>query len=325
MDIDIRLLRHAAALASEGSFAKAARVVHLSQPALSRSIQELERRAGMGPLFERDRSGIIPSDMGRIFLHHAAKVLASAGDMSREIDLAKGLDTGELVVGTGFYPSRLFMDRALSRLLRPGSGLRIRVVQDSADGILARLRRREIDVGVDGVHSLEAAADMKLRTLSIQQGLLIARRGHPLGRKKNIRIEDVVTYPLVSSPAAHSGLAALSQADSALGRDISHHLARWIPAVTVEDVTLMKQIVAATDGVTVLSAYLVRDEVTDGRLTVLPFATPWLKVPFFIMHLANRTLSPLGEAFARHVIEADAEVQAEEASILRAWSAKPRK
>jgi len=62
--------------------------------------------------------------------------------------------------------------------------------------------------------------------------------------------------------------------------------------------------------------------VTDGRLIVLPFAMPWLKMSFSILHLANRTLSPLGEAFARYVIEADTEVQAEEVLILRARSAK---
>lgn len=324
MDIDIRLLRHAAALASEGSFAKAARVVHLSQPALSRSIQELERRAGMGPLFERSRSGIVPTDVGQIFLHYAAKVLAAAGDLSREMDLVKGLDAGELVIGAGIFPSRLFMDRALSRLLKPGSALRIRVVQDHGAGILARLRRREIDVGVVDTRVVGASADVQARELSTHQGLLVARHGHPLSRKKNIQIEDVVAYPLISSPAAHAGLAAQSQTHPALRQNTSHLLARWIPAVTIEDVTLMKQIVAATDAVTLLSAYLVRDEVTEERLIVLPFAMPWLKVSFSILHLAHRTLSPLGEAFARHVIEADAQVQAEDASILRAWSAKPR-
>lgn len=324
MDIDLRLLRHAATLASEGSFAKAARVVHLSQPALSRSIQELERQAGMGQLFERSRSGIVPTDVGRIFLHHAANVLAAAGDMSREMSLVKGLDSGELVIGAGIFASRLFLDRALSRLLKPGSTLRIRVVQDQGARILARLRRREIDVGVVDTRVVGASTDVQARELSTQQALLAARQGHPLGKRKNIQIEDVLGYPLISSPAADAAVVTQSQGYPGHGRSISPQLARWIPAVTVEDVSLMKQVVAATDGVTVLSAYLVRDEVADGRLIVLPFDMSWLRVSFSIVHLAHRTLSPLGESFARCVIEADAEVQAEEASILRAWSAKPR-
>ncbi len=145
MDIELRLLRHAAALASEGSFVKAARVVHLSQPALSRSIQELERRAGMEPLFQRDRSGIVPTDVGQILLHHAANVLAAAGDLSREMDLVKGLDAGELVIGAGIYPSRLFMDRALSRLLKlePQALLARHPEYRDAEMLLGDLRRKK--------------------------------------------------------------------------------------------------------------------------------------------------------------------------------------
>ena len=324
MDIELRLLRHAAALASEGSFAKAARALHLSQPALSRSIQELERRAG-APLFERSRSGITPTEVGRLFLRHAAEVLSTAGDMSREMDLVKGLETGELVIGAGIFPGRLFMDQALARLLKPGSTVRIRVVQDHAAGILARLRRREIDVGVADASYVGTSTDIQILDLSAHQGQLVVRPGHPLERNKNIQLADVMAHPLVTTAAAHTRLAALNQAHPAPQPQIIHQLARWIPAITVEDVTLMKQIVAATDAVTLLSAYLVQDEVAEGRLVVLPFAMPWLKISFSILHLAHRTLPPLGEAFVRHVIEADARVQAEEARLLRAWPSKSSK
>ena len=324
MDIELRLLRHAAALASEGSFAKAARTLHLSQPALSRSIQELERRAG-APLFERSRSGIVPTDVGRFFLHHAAEVLASAGDMCREMDLVKGLETGELVIGAGIFPGRLFMDRALARLLKPGSTARIRVVQDHAAGILARLRRREIDVGVADASYVGTGTDIQVRGLSAHQGRLIVRPGHPLGQKNNLLLEDVMAYPLISSLAAHTRLAALNQTHPAPQQKTVHQLARWIPAITVEDVTLMKQIVATTDAVTLLSAYLVRNEVAEGRLVVLPLAMPWLKITFSILHLAHRTLPPLGEAFVRHVVEADAEVQKIEHALAAKWRGRSRR
>ena len=317
MDIEIRLLRHATALASEGSFAKAARSLHLSQPALSRSIQDLERRAG-APLFERSRSGITPTETGRLFLRHAAEVLVSAGDMSREMDLVKGLETGELVIGAGIFPGRLFMDHALACLLKPGSTARIRVVQDHAAGIVARLRRREIDVGVADASYIGTSTDIQIRDLSAHQGRLVVRPGHPLERTKKFQLADVMAYPLVTTAAAHTRMAALNQAHPAPQQNTIHLLGRWIPAITVEDVTLMKQIVAATDAVTLLSAYLVQDEVADGRLVVLPFAMPWLKISFSILHLAHRTLPPLGEAFVRHVVAADAEVQKRE----QAWAAK---
>jgi len=70
MDFDLRLLRHARALAEEGSFARAARTLHLTQPALSRSIQELERRTGIR-LFDRNKGRVDLTALGEVFLAHA--------------------------------------------------------------------------------------------------------------------------------------------------------------------------------------------------------------------------------------------------------------
>ncbi len=78
MDFDLRLLRHARALAEEGSFGRAARALHLTQPALSRSIQELERRTGI-QLFDRNKGGVEPTDLGRVFLVHARELLGARG------------------------------------------------------------------------------------------------------------------------------------------------------------------------------------------------------------------------------------------------------
>ena len=100
MSIDLRLLRHAQALAEHGSFSRAAEALDIAQPSLSRGIKELETRVGL-PLFIRSRSGHEPTDFGRVFLQHAAEVLSQVGDLEREVALAKGLGTGEVAVGLG--------------------------------------------------------------------------------------------------------------------------------------------------------------------------------------------------------------------------------
>ncbi len=67
MDIDIRLIRHVLMLARHRNFARAAEQLHLSQPALSRSIARLEETLGVA-LFDRTRDGVIPTDYGRIVI-----------------------------------------------------------------------------------------------------------------------------------------------------------------------------------------------------------------------------------------------------------------
>ena len=102
MNFEIRLLSCALAVAEHRSFAHAARSLHVSQPALSRSIQALERLAGVR-IFERGTRHVEVTDAGAIFLEYAQEVMARSADLSREMDLLKGLDKGELEIGVGTY------------------------------------------------------------------------------------------------------------------------------------------------------------------------------------------------------------------------------
>jgi len=142
-DLEIRELRQILAITTEGSFASAARSLHISQPALSRSIQEVERKVGFR-LFERGRAGAEPTDAGRMAIRHAETVLAAASDMQRELALIRGMGAGELRIGAGLFPSELFLGRALADLADPGADVRLRIINDTAPELLKRLRKREI-------------------------------------------------------------------------------------------------------------------------------------------------------------------------------------
>jgi DNA-binding transcriptional LysR family regulator len=124
MDFDLRLLRHARALAELGSFARAAQTQHLSQPALSRSIQALEQRVG-AKLFERTRHGATLTDVGRLFMEQAWDLLSRADDMSREVALFRGIDTAAVVIGCGPYLAQAVAE-AVGRTSRERPGARAR-------------------------------------------------------------------------------------------------------------------------------------------------------------------------------------------------------
>ena len=79
MEVQLRLLRHALALAEHLNFARAARAVHVSQPTLSRSIQELEQQTG-ARLFDRSSAGVEATAVGEVFLDHANASAALRSD-----------------------------------------------------------------------------------------------------------------------------------------------------------------------------------------------------------------------------------------------------
>ena len=100
---ELRLLRHALALARYRNFARAAEALHLTQPSLSRSIAVLEKDLGVR-LFDRSKSGVRPTAYGELLLQRGAALVGGEDELRREIQLLAGLETGTLCIGAGPYP-----------------------------------------------------------------------------------------------------------------------------------------------------------------------------------------------------------------------------
>ena len=100
--IEIRLLRNALILSKHQNFARAAKELHVSQPTLTRNIQQLEKEIGER-LFDRASRAVLPTQAGKIMLKHARIIIASSGAMLEEIEQHHGLLQGSVSVGAGPY------------------------------------------------------------------------------------------------------------------------------------------------------------------------------------------------------------------------------
>ena len=322
MTIDVREMRQVAAIATEGSFAKASKVLHMSQPALSRSIQEVERKAGFR-LFDRGRDGAILTDAGRAFMRQASDLLALADGMERELALIKGLDTGDLVIGAGVYVSDMFIGEALAPFARVDTQVRIRLMNDQPDVLTHRLRRREVDLVVADPAWIEPATEIKQITLNRHQGYLVVRRGHPLLGRRNLAAGDVVRYPLVTMGLMPNRIAAMGRQLAGDEAETHKLVEKWKPTIAVNSITSMKTIVAHSDAVAIVSLKMVRHELARRELAVLPLSFPWLGTSFAIMHLAHRTLSPLAAAVTESIVAEDRNLLELERELAARWLKKP--
>jgi DNA-binding transcriptional LysR family regulator len=318
LDLDLRELNQVLAIAAEGSFAQAARRLHISQPALSRSIQEVERKIGLR-LFERGRGGATPTDVGRMVLRHAETVTAAAWDLQRELALIRGLDTGALRIGTGVFPPELFLGQALGQLARHGKGICLRMVGGAAPDLLKLLRKREIDLLVADPYWLEKTSDVSVIAVSSHQAHLIVRAGHPLVERSRVTLEEATRYPLVTSSAVPPRIARFATRGQSGQARMQAAMGRWVPTIYTDSIAMMKDTVRMSDAVTMLSLYLVRHELDRGELKVLPVSLPWIKARFAFMHLSHRTLSPLAEALIQAATAAASAVQEEEKLLSERW------
>jgi DNA-binding transcriptional LysR family regulator len=299
MDFDLRSLGHAQALAEHASFARAANALHITQPALSRSIQQLERRVGVR-LFDRGPGRVEPTETGRLFLVYARELLARASDLRREMTLVRGVGTGRLAVGAGTYPAEGMVDAAVAALVQRYPALSMRILVDNWANLIEFLRKREVDLVIAEATLARADPELEVTSLARYQGYFVVRTGHPLTRLRSVTLAEILDFPVVSTARLPARLLdpllKEARADSQSG-------AREFPSVTCESLAMMKRVAALSDAVAILPLKMAAREIESGELTALPLVEPWLNASFAVIRLARRSLSPEGDAFIRILAE----------------------
>jgi DNA-binding transcriptional LysR family regulator len=300
MSVDLRLLRHARALAEEGSFARAARSLHLTQPALSRSIQILEQRVGV-PLFDRGRTRVAPTDLGRVFLEHARQVLDGADALEREVALMRGASGGRLSLGAGTLVASMFVDDALARFAARNAQVGIRVVNDSGSELLGRLRLAKIDLFVGSVPTGPERAGLTVVPLATRTGRFMVRAGHPLAGRTGLSIAEVMSHPLVCTSRLTPGITEV------LIRARGSDDPRPLPDFACESPRMMRAVTLGSDHVMLGALAMFADDVAAGRLVPLRVDGAPPTQAFGIVRLEARTLPAVAAALIEAIVEADRE------------------
>lgn len=292
--LDLRLLSHALALAEQGSFARAARAIHLSQPALSRSIQTLESQLGIR-LFERDRKGIQPTDAGHLVLARARSLSLQSADLEREIGiLQKGGGVG-VRVASGPYPAQLLVGHALARCLKAVPGFRAKVVVDAWPKVIQMVQDREADLGVCEVSDM-TMPEMQALPLRRRQGHAVARCGHPLATKPSLAMRDLLEYPLVFTNRLPPRV---------LGKLLPPGSQQSPPSIRCESLQVTADIIKGCDAIAFFPDTMVHTEVMSNELVPLDFAPDWLHSAFHLIRIRERVVSPAAAMVWEMILEVD--------------------
>ena len=316
MTLEIRQMRHVIALADHGSFARAATALGMSQPALSRSIQSVEREAGAS-LFARSASGVEPTDGGRVFIARVRQILQLTEDLDREVAGERALQSGHVHVGGGPYPAQSILAAALARFVADYPRVVVRVMMRDWDELLRRLRAREIEFFVAETSTLGGESDVDVERLDAHSGLILARQGHPLQNRAPIGLADGFAYPYVS--LSRIPPRSLEPIRAAQRRSPDKTAAsRVFPALEFNSLDAVRKIVLGSDALMVAPAGCVEDEVESGRLVVLG-SEPHLGTQYGIVRLRSQPLSAASARFREYVLEAERFLTARERELLDRW------
>ena len=193
-------LRHLLSLAQTGSFSKSSAALFLTQPALSRSIRALESELGQ-PLFDRVGRQNELTPFGRDAVARARDLVQAADDLRDSGRAALDGQAGLLRIGLGSGPGAMLMTPLLLAMAQDRPRLRVEVARGATELLVLALRDRTLDALVVDARSMRPAPDLQTQDLSDMRGSFMARRGHPLTRRrKALTFDDLLRYPMASTP-----------------------------------------------------------------------------------------------------------------------------
>lgn len=285
--MNLRHLEHLLAVADTGSFSRAAEREHLTQSALSRSIQALEEDLG-ARLIDRigKRNELTP--LGQAVVQRARRMVLDAAELRRSAELLKQGDFGALRIGLGSGPAALLMTPFLLHMTQHHPAVQVSIAPGTTELQLMQLRQRQLDALVIDARRITPAPDLAIEQLPEMQAGFICRRQHPLAQHPGpVHFSDIANYPLASTP---------------LGAEIARMLVqRFGPSadpqqairLRCEDINSLLEVVKASDAIFLGIVAAARSGIADASLAVLNVQPPLSPgAHYAIITLMGRTEAP---------------------------------
>jgi len=294
--MDLRRYAHLVALADEHSFRKAATRVHLSQPALSRSVQAAEAELGL-ILFARAGAGVRCTPAGTFVVERARRLLQEAQRLQRDVVSFRDHEIGELALGFGQFTAARLLPPLLAHMRSQYPKVRVRVQVQSPGYLLDPVRRQDLDFFVGDARFAAGDDAFEVKQIGALAGGFYVRKTHPLLSRKPLRMADLAEFGLATGRLPASVQAGLLRL---MGLNESDELPI---AVECDDILSLKAIIMATDTVMIGTPGLVEREVASGTLRQLkPVDLPQAQSTLALVSLRGRTFSPLA-AYAAAFVE----------------------
>lgn len=274
-------LRHLIGLAATGSFSQAAEKLHLTQPALSRSIKALEDELGQS-LFDRIGHKNELTTFGTHIVQRARVLVDEANELRQtSVRLQKG-DMGQFRIGMGSGPGAMLMTPLLMLMATNHPKAHIDISRGSTTLLVQALRERLLDALILDIRSMQPSADLKVDVCQEMTGAFMCRPGHPLANKTSVTFAELRRYPVASTPLSDEVARILMEQ---FGPDA--HPDRLVN-LRSEEISSLLDVVRSSDAVVLT----IRAAAPD--LLELPMSPPLnAKARFGLVTIAARTEPPL--------------------------------
>jgi len=290
--VSLRQLRVFASVARHLSFARAAEELHLTQPAVSMQVKELEAAVSL-PLFERAGRAVRLTTPGEYFLVYARRVLSTLKEADTVMSGLRGLQTGRMTIGM-VSTAEYFLPRLVARFRAEHPAVQMRLAVGNREQLVRQLRENEVDLAVMGRPPRDL--DTRGEPFAAHPLSIIASPEHKLAGRRAIAPKALENEEFIAREPGSGTRAAMEH----FFRD-----ERISPPFAMEMTSneTIKQAVIANMGLAFVSLHTVGLELEAGQLVALRVAGLPIVRRWHVVNIQGKPLTPAAEAFRYFMLE----------------------
>ena len=280
--MNLRKFAHFLAVVENRSFRKASEVVHLSQPALSRSLKSLEDELGI-QLLDRAYGHLVPTAYSQPIIDHMRRLTAEDRALKDSVRRIKGLEEGEIRIGFGPFAAATALPSVMRDMVSRYPRLRLRIEIANSGLLLELLKQDRLDLVVGDSRYSADLSEVSVIQLSKQKIAFVACRNHELalrgGRLALSDLKDRSTGAPTLPPE--------------LLRSFKGHGLVDFPTLTCDDMRVLGDLAENTQLIAMVPQLVVDELAGRISLAVLHVSTPFDRYAYpCMMHTRGRTLGP---------------------------------
>jgi LysR family transcriptional regulator of gallate degradation len=292
MSINFRRLQVFVAVAEHRSVTGAARYLNMTPPAVTKSLRELETGLAV-ELFNRTSVGMIPTMAGESFLLHATRALREIDRGRDEITRLSGGESGRISFGATVEAAMLVLPRALGNMIEKRRQIEVSFSGGTYESLARGVRSGELDFFLGVIPEEGVSADLAIEPLYADALHVVARPGHPLASRENLKLAELTDYRWIVSTVDGPLTRLMRRSFDQSGVPFPDN------PVIVEPLSSVRGLLLATDLLTAVPQVRAREELELGQLIRLPVDLP---ETHHIVHIVRRS-EPYQSVWAKEFIK----------------------
>jgi DNA-binding transcriptional LysR family regulator len=278
MDITIQQLEVLMALVEAGSFTRAAAKLSLSQPSLTKQIQNLEEAAG-SRLVNRGVTGTSLTPEGQIIYDYTKRIIRLREDAKERVVRYKAQEAGHIYVSASTIPATYILPHLISRLKQTHRDIQIHMQMHDSEETLQTILNDQAEMGFIGKEPVNRK--LVVQRLWKDHLVLVVPCDHPLAKQKTAKLEVLTKMPFI---IREKGSATRDLIEECLQKQMSTSLSCFNVACEMGSSEAVKEAILAGLGVSILSSFAIKREISQGLLTALHVSNCNMERYFYLVY-----------------------------------------